>query len=50
MPSYGRDGHTEVGFGKQTHYLSLYILKQQVFDAHRAALAGLNLGKGCIRS
>jgi uncharacterized protein YdhG (YjbR/CyaY superfamily) len=49
MPSYGRDGQIEVGFGKQARYLSLYILKQPVFEAHRAELAGLSLGKGCIR-
>jgi uncharacterized protein YdhG (YjbR/CyaY superfamily) len=49
MPSYARGGEIEVGFGKQAHYLSLYILKQPVFDAHRAELAGLSLGKGCIR-
>jgi uncharacterized protein YdhG (YjbR/CyaY superfamily) len=49
MPSYARDGQMEVGFAKQARYLSLYILKQPVFEAHRAELAGLSLGKGCIR-
>jgi len=49
MPSYVRDELVEVGFAKQARYLSLYILKQPVFDAHRADLAGLSLGKGCIR-
>jgi uncharacterized protein YdhG (YjbR/CyaY superfamily) len=49
MPSYARDGKVEVGFGKQARYLSLYILKQPVFEAHRAGLTGLSLGKGCIR-
>jgi uncharacterized protein YdhG (YjbR/CyaY superfamily) len=49
MPSYARDGQIEVTFAKQARYLSLYILKQPVFDAHRAAFAGLSLGKGCIR-
>ena len=49
MPSYSRDGTVEVAFGKQARYLSLYVLKQAVFDAHRADLAGLSLGKGCIR-
>jgi uncharacterized protein YdhG (YjbR/CyaY superfamily) len=48
-PSYSRDGQVEVSFAKQVRYLSLYILKQEVFDAHRDELAGLNLGKGCIR-
>jgi uncharacterized protein YdhG (YjbR/CyaY superfamily) len=49
MPSYERGGQVEVGFGKQARYLSLYILKQPVFEAHRAELKGLSLGKGCIR-
>ena len=30
-------------------HLSLYIAKQGVLDAHRAVLAGLSVGKGCIR-
>ena len=49
MPSYERLGQIEVAFGKQAHYLSLYVLKQPVFDSHRIELAGLSLGKGCIR-
>ncbi len=44
-----RDGVIEVGFASQKQYISLYILKQEVLDAHRDLLAGLNLGKGCIR-
>lgn len=49
MPSYARDGVIEVAFASQKNYISLYILKQEVFDRHRPALQGLNLGKGCIR-
>jgi uncharacterized protein YdhG (YjbR/CyaY superfamily) len=49
MPAYGREGQIEVGFAQQAKYLSLYILKQPVFEAHRAQLVGLNLGKGVIR-
>lgn len=49
MPSYGRDGTTEVAFAKQAKYLSLYILKKPVLDAHRSSLAGLSVGKGAIR-
>jgi uncharacterized protein YdhG (YjbR/CyaY superfamily) len=49
MPSYTRDGRVEVSFAKQARNLSLYILKQPVFEAHRAELGGLSLGKGCIR-
>jgi len=48
MPAYDRDGDG-VAFASQKHYISLYILKQDVLDAHRAELAGLSLGKGCIR-
>ena len=49
MPSYSRAGEVEVGFAKQARYLSLYIVKQPVLDAHRARLEGLDVGKGCIR-
>jgi hypothetical protein len=49
MPSYERGGQVEVGFAKQASYLSLYVLKQSVLDAHRAECSGLSLGKGCIR-
>ena len=49
MPAYGREGQIEVGFAKQAKYLSLYILKQPVFEANRAQLAGLSLGEGVIR-
>jgi uncharacterized protein YdhG (YjbR/CyaY superfamily) len=49
MPSYSRNGEVEVAFASQKNYISLYVLKQPVFDSHRPALAGLNLGKGCIR-
>jgi uncharacterized protein YdhG (YjbR/CyaY superfamily) len=49
MPSYSRDGEVEVAFASQKNYISLYILKQDVFDRHRSSLQGLNLGKGCIR-
>jgi uncharacterized protein YdhG (YjbR/CyaY superfamily) len=49
MPSYSRDGQGEVAFAKQARYLSLYILKKPVLDAHRRQLSGLSLGKGCVR-
>ena len=48
MPSYEHGGEVEVSFA-QARYLSLYILKQPVLDAHRAELDGLSLGKGCVR-
>ncbi len=49
MPSYSLDGEVAVAFAKQAAYLSLYILKKPVLDAHRAELTGLSVGKGCIR-
>ncbi len=49
MPGYQRNDVIEVGFAKQSRYLSLYILNTSVLNAHRARLAGLSLGKGCIR-
>jgi uncharacterized protein YdhG (YjbR/CyaY superfamily) len=49
MPSYARKGQMEIGFGKQARYLSFYVLRQPVLDAHRAELVGLSVGKGCVR-
>lgn len=51
MPGYVAPGATEgaVGFASQKQYIALYILKQPALEAHRAALAGLSVGKGCIR-
>lgn len=49
MPGYGRRGVIEVGFASQKNYISLYILNQTVLNAHRDALVGISVGKGCIR-
>jgi uncharacterized protein YdhG (YjbR/CyaY superfamily) len=51
MPSYSRNGEVEVAFASQKHYISLYILKQDVMDAYKEAVAGkgISFGKGCIR-
>jgi uncharacterized protein YdhG (YjbR/CyaY superfamily) len=51
MPSYSRNGQVEVGFASQKNYIALYILKNDVMDAHRDLLKGkgISLGKGCIR-
>ena len=53
---YGGPGYTapgaaepEVGFASQKQYIALYILKQPALEAHRAELAGLSVGQGCIR-
>jgi uncharacterized protein YdhG (YjbR/CyaY superfamily) len=49
MPCYKNDGNIEVGFASQKNYISLYLLKRGVVDAHRTELAGASIGKGCIR-
>jgi len=49
MPAYVRDGAAEVGFADQKRYVSLYILRTDVMHAHRDALAGLSVGKRCVR-
>ena len=49
MPGYTLNGTIEVGFANQKHYISLYLLKADVIQAYRAMLAGLSVGKGCIR-
>jgi hypothetical protein len=40
-----------VAFASQKNYISLYILKQDVMDAHREQVVGkgISFGKGCIR-
>ncbi len=51
MPSYTRDGEVEVAFASQKNYISLYILRTDVMNAHRELLEarGVSLGKGCVR-
>jgi uncharacterized protein YdhG (YjbR/CyaY superfamily) len=49
MPSYLRDGAIEVAFASQKSYISLYILRQAAVEANTERLAGLSVGKGCIR-
>jgi uncharacterized protein YdhG (YjbR/CyaY superfamily) len=50
MPGYVREGGTEgVGFAAQKQYISFYVTRTDVLDAHRDRLAGLSVGKSCIR-
>lgn len=49
MPTYSRDGTPEIAWASQKHYISLYVMRADVLDAHRERLAGLDIGKGCIR-
>lgn len=34
---------------KQKHYISFYLLNREIVEKNRRLLAGLNVGKGCIR-
>jgi uncharacterized protein YdhG (YjbR/CyaY superfamily) len=50
MPAYSRDGVAEIAWASQKRYISLYVMRTDVLNAHRSQLAGLNdVGKGCIR-
>ena len=49
MPAYSRDGVTEITWASQKRYISLYVMRTDVLNAHRSQLAGVNVGKGCIR-
>ena len=47
MPAYRRKGAVDLAFASQKQYISLYVMKKDVVDRHRAALS--DAGKGCIR-
>jgi uncharacterized protein YdhG (YjbR/CyaY superfamily) len=49
MPSYLRDGVVEAAFASQKAYISLYILRQALLQAHADRLAGMSVGKSCVR-
>jgi uncharacterized protein YdhG (YjbR/CyaY superfamily) len=49
MPTYSRDGVAEVAWASQKRYISVYVMRADVLNAHRGQLAGLDVGKGCIR-
>jgi len=53
MPGYWRgpvaEGEGEIGFAAQKQYLSFYVVRTDVMAAHRDRLAGLSVGKGCVR-
>ena len=49
MPAYSRDGVAEVAWASQKRYISLYVMRADVIAAQRELLAGLDVGKGCIR-
>jgi len=49
MPCCVRGGAAEVAFASQQRYLSLYVMRTAVLDAHRERLAGFSPGNGCVR-
>ena len=49
MPSYKKNGIVEVGFASQKNSISIYGLKSEALEAHRAEFVGASIGKGCIR-
>ena len=49
MPCYVRGGDVELAFASQKRYLSFYVLRSDVMDAHRDRLSGHSVGKGCVR-
>jgi uncharacterized protein YdhG (YjbR/CyaY superfamily) len=49
MPTYKRNGVPEVAFASQKQYIALYVMKADVVNEFRPALAAASIGKGCIR-
>jgi uncharacterized protein YdhG (YjbR/CyaY superfamily) len=52
MPGLSRDGTVEtveIAYASQKRYISLYLLRGDVRDAHADRLAGRDMGKGCLR-
>ncbi|MEQ4205172.1 DUF1801 domain-containing protein [Actinopolymorpha sp. B9G3] len=49
MPTYERNGTAEVAFASQKQYISLYVLRSDLREAFADRLAGLDMGKGCLR-
>jgi uncharacterized protein YdhG (YjbR/CyaY superfamily) len=49
MPSYVRDGEVELAFASQARYISIYVLREDVLDAHRDRLGSASCGKSCVR-
>ena len=49
MPAYSRAGAAEIAWASQQRYISLYVMRTDVLNAHRSQLADLDVGKGCVR-
>ena len=48
MPVYKKDGEMVTAFANQKGYIAFYA-GQKAIEAHKAALKGIDCGKGCIR-
>lgn len=48
MPYYDYRGML-CAFASQKHYISFYLLNREIVEKNRRLLAGLKVGKGCIR-
>ena len=48
MPYYSYHGML-CAFASQKHYMSFYLLNGEIVEKNRPLLAGLSVGKGCIR-
>jgi uncharacterized protein YdhG (YjbR/CyaY superfamily) len=48
MPTYEYDGDVLCAFASQKNYMSLY-LAPEIVERHKVELAGLSVGKSCIR-
>jgi uncharacterized protein YdhG (YjbR/CyaY superfamily) len=48
MPTYEYEGGVLCAFASQKNYMSLYM-NADLVEKHRDELAGLNVGKSCIR-
>jgi len=49
MPTFERNGDMVVALGNQKHHMGLYVCDRVNLADYADALAGANLGKGCIR-
>lgn len=48
MPTYWYEGESLCALASQKHYMSLYM-NVELVEKHREELAGLDVGKSCIR-
>lgn len=48
LPTYEYEGGSLCALASQKHYMSLYM-DTELVEKHRAELAGLDVGKSCIR-